>query len=50
MRTIRDSAVYLPSNIDYLAANNGLRDRDEALQKLVACDWVKIINLDFNLD
>ncbi|TFK71178.1 AHS2-domain-containing protein [Pluteus cervinus] len=40
MRTIRDSAVYLPSNIDYLAANNGLRDRDEALQKLVACDWL----------
>ncbi|KAG6836661.1 hypothetical protein H0H93_005208 [Arthromyces matolae] len=38
MQTIRSSAVYLPSNIDYLARNNGIEVAD-ALQRLVQTDW-----------
>lgn len=42
MRTTRDKAVYLPSNIEYLARNNGLDGgADEALHKLVVSDWVR---------
>lgn len=42
MRTTRNSAVYLPSNIDYLARNNGLEGGvDEALQKLMDSAWVR---------
>jgi len=41
MRTTRNSAVYLPSNIDYLARNNGLEGgATEALQKLTDSAWV----------
>ncbi|KAF8998396.1 urea carboxylase [Cyathus striatus] len=40
MRSTRDKAVYLPSNIEYLARNNGLSGKEEALQKLVGCDWI----------
>ncbi|KAA1476448.1 urea carboxylase [Dentipellis sp. KUC8613] len=41
MRSIRDKAVYLPSNIDYLALNNGLNGgAEEALRLLVASDWI----------
>lgn len=40
MRSIRDTAVYLPSNIEYLARNNGLKGGQEALKKLVETDWV----------
>ncbi|KAI0693471.1 urea carboxylase [Cytidiella melzeri] len=41
MRTTRDEAVYLPSNIDYLAKNNGLvGGADEALKLLVNSDWL----------
>ncbi|KAK7030457.1 hypothetical protein VNI00_014042 [Paramarasmius palmivorus] len=40
MKTTRSKAVYLPSNIEYLANNNGLRDAQEALQKLIGSDWV----------
>lgn len=41
MQTIRDKAVYLPSNIEYLARNNGLGGgAEEALSKLVSCNWV----------
>ena len=40
MRTIRDKAVYLPSNIRYLAENNGLKSEEEALRLLVSSDWV----------
>ena len=41
MQTIRNKAVYLPSNIDYLAKNNGLEGgAEEALKLLVASDWV----------
>ncbi|KZT20522.1 urea carboxylase [Neolentinus lepideus HHB14362 ss-1] len=31
MKSIRDRAVYLPSNIDYLARNNGVKNAEEAL-------------------
>lgn len=42
MRTIRNRAVYLPSNIEYLARNNGLEGGpEEALKLLIASDWVK---------
>lgn len=41
MRTTRNSAAYLPSNIDYLARNNGLEGGvDEALQKLMDSAWL----------
>ncbi|KAJ7208843.1 allophanate hydrolase subunit 2-domain-containing protein [Mycena pura] len=38
--SIRDSAVYLPSNVDYLARNNGYGSAAEVLAKLVASDWL----------
>jgi urea carboxylase len=41
MATIRKKAVYLPSNIDYLARNNGLSSGTEMLEKMVASDWVR---------
>jgi len=40
MRSARDQAVYLPSNIDYLARNNGLKDGAEALQVLISSPWL----------
>lgn len=40
MRSIRDEAVYLPSNIEYLARNNGLDGASEALERLVSSSWV----------
>lgn len=40
MRSIREKAVYLPSNVEYLAKNNGLSRPKEALEKLVSSDWV----------
>lgn len=40
MATTRDKAVYLPSNIDYLASNNGLSGPNDALDKLIGSDWV----------
>ncbi|KAJ3001785.1 hypothetical protein NUW54_g6213 [Trametes sanguinea] len=40
MRSIRDKAVYLPSNIEYLARNNGLKSAQEALKLLVETDWL----------
>jgi len=43
MRSTRDKAVYLPSNIQYLADNNGLEGgAQEVLQKLVLSDWVSL--------
>lgn len=43
MRSIRDEAAYLPSNIDYLARNNGLEGgAQEALRLLIASDWVSL--------
>lgn len=45
MRSIRDQAVYLPSNIDYLARNNGVEDgKEETLRLLVSSPWVSIMN------
>lgn len=40
MGSIRDKAVYLPSNIDYLAKNNGFASSEQVLTALVASDWV----------
>ncbi|OAX34102.1 hypothetical protein K503DRAFT_699315 [Rhizopogon vinicolor AM-OR11-026] len=41
MRTTRNSAVYLPNNIDYLARNNGLDGgAAEALLKLTDSAWL----------
>ncbi|KAJ7779438.1 allophanate hydrolase subunit 2-domain-containing protein [Mycena maculata] len=40
MHSIRDKAVYLPSNVDYLARNNGFESSEEVLDKLVASDWL----------
>ncbi|KAM5536440.1 hypothetical protein V8D89_009876 [Ganoderma adspersum] len=40
MRNTRDTAAYLPSNIEYLARNNGLSSGEEALRKLVTTDWL----------
>ncbi|KAI0820844.1 urea carboxylase [Trametes gibbosa] len=40
MRSIRDNAVYLPSNIEYLARNNGLQSAQDALKQLVNTDWL----------
>ncbi|KAJ6506862.1 allophanate hydrolase subunit 2-domain-containing protein [Mycena sanguinolenta] len=40
MSSTRDKAVYLPSNIDYLAKNNGFNTSEEVLAALVASDWL----------
>ncbi|KAJ7201761.1 allophanate hydrolase subunit 2-domain-containing protein [Mycena rebaudengoi] len=40
MNSIRDKAIYLPSNIDYLARNNGLQNAEEVLHKLTSSDWL----------
>lgn len=40
MKTIRNNAVYLPSNVEYLAQNNGLGSSQFALAKIVASDHV----------
>ena len=41
MQSMRDQAVYLPSNIEYLARNNGLDGgAEEALKLLVKSPWV----------
>ena len=45
MKSVRQEAVYLPSNIEYLAQNNGLRSAKEALDLLVGSDWVNAIQL-----
>ena len=42
MSTMRSKAVYLPSNVDYLARNNGLQGgATEAFEKLMGSSWVK---------
>lgn len=46
MQSIRDEAAYLPSNIEYLARNNGLDGgAQEALRLLANTDWVGRIDL-----
>ncbi|KAJ7635528.1 allophanate hydrolase subunit 2-domain-containing protein [Mycena polygramma] len=40
MSSIRNKAVYLPSNVDYLARNNGFDSSEAVLAKLVASDWL----------
>ncbi len=39
-RTTRDKAVYVPSNVDYLARNNGLDSKQDTLNKLIDSEWV----------
>ena len=42
MQTMRAEAVYLPSNIDYLAKCNGIKGgAEEALKMLVSSPWVR---------
>ena len=41
MWSVRGKAVYLPSNIEYLARNNGLGGAEEALRLLVGTSWVR---------
>ncbi len=48
MRSARDQAVYLPSNIDYLARNNGLKDGAEALQVMISSPWVCAFRIERN--
>ncbi|KZT52397.1 hypothetical protein CALCODRAFT_441644 [Calocera cornea HHB12733] len=49
MRTTRDKAVYLPSNVKYLADNNGLDGGStEALQLLIQSEWL-LLGLGFYL-
>ena len=41
MRSVRAEAAYLPSNIEYLARNNGLESgAEEALRLLVKSEYV----------
>jgi urea carboxylase len=35
--TVRDSAVYLPDNMDYIAKANGVSDRETASRSILAC-------------
>ncbi|EJU02057.1 urea amidolyase [Dacryopinax primogenitus] len=49
MRTTRDKATYLPSNVKYLADNNGLEGGSkEALQLLIQSEWL-LLGLGFYL-
>ncbi|KAJ3754406.1 urea carboxylase [Lentinula raphanica] len=40
MKSSRKKAVYLPSNVEYLAKNNGLKSIQAALQKLVQSNYL----------
>lgn len=42
MATMREKAVYLPSNVDYLARNNGIESTEKALDLLISSTWVII--------
>jgi hypothetical protein len=35
--TVRDSAVYLPSNMEYIAKANAVKDAETVAKSLVAC-------------
>ena len=46
MRSVRAEAAYLPSNIEYLARNNGLESgAEEALRLLVKSEYVGVFVL-----
>ncbi|KAF4580527.1 hypothetical protein EYR38_003126 [Pleurotus pulmonarius] len=47
-RTTRDKAVYVPSNVDYLARNNGLDSEQDALSKLIDSEWL-VVGIGFYL-
>ena len=50
MHSARDKAVYLPSNIEYLANNNGIEGGGvEALKLLVASPWVYSSDLNIEI-
>lgn len=43
MKSTREKAVYLPSNVEYLANNNGVEGGAEgALNKLISSPWVSL--------
>ena len=35
MRSVRSEAPYLPSNVDFVAANNGIKNGAEGVKKIV---------------
>jgi urea carboxylase len=37
MQTLRDSAVYLPDNVEYIAKANGLDSAEQVKQNLAGC-------------
>ena len=43
-RTTRDKAVYVPSNVDYLARNNGLDSKQDALSKSIDSECVHVVS------
>ncbi|KAF7427799.1 hypothetical protein PC9H_007015 [Pleurotus ostreatus] len=47
-RTTRDKAVYVPSNVEYLARNNGLDGKEDALSKLIDSEWL-VVGIGFYL-
>lgn len=51
MSSTRDKAVYLPSNVEYLARNNGIEGgAEEALRLLVSSPWVREQHLRYHID
>ncbi len=35
--SVRDSAIYLPDNMEYIAKANGVAEREKASKSIVAC-------------
>jgi urea carboxylase len=46
IKTVRDSAVYLPDNMEYIAKANGSSDRDATARSIVACRQL-VVELSF---
>jgi urea carboxylase len=40
MKSIRDDAPYVPSNVDFVAANNGLSGRDDVRAVLMEASYM----------
>ena len=40
MKSIRDDAPYVPSNVDFVAANNGLSSRDDVRAVLMEASYM----------
>jgi len=47
MQFIRDTAVYLPSNVEYLVRNNGLSNAGEMFEKFLSTDWARHMFFDY---